>query len=289
MATYGTYSVGADDLDFISRSANDHGLFHLGTNGQVTTNAGLQINVGAIPAGAAIVNGTRLAAVSAATPTATAQHATLDRRDWVYVDTAGTVGIAAGTAATVPTLPVLATTRLALGELQILSTSNGGGAIASGNILDRRQVLYNQPRRIIKAGTETVSNSTAFQNDDDFFFSVAANDYWLVKQDLIINTASAAGFKFDWSLPAGATYEAYAVANAVPTGNTTQYTANGSGTVTLPTGTAYVLGTLQIRTVITIGATAGTAQFRWAQSTADVSNTQVTSVAPARLFAWRML
>lgn len=133
--------VNAQDFSRPHLATQDQFGLWVSTEGAVTTSAGLTVNVAAVTANEYIIGGTVVTtAYTASTVTVGAAHATLYRRDLVYIDNAGTVAVAAGTAAaiTVVVAPTLAATRLALAEITIAPAQT---TLASTDIIDKRLIL----------------------------------------------------------------------------------------------------------------------------------------------------
>ena len=136
-------------MAYANRSLSGWELEHLGlgiqgvhglrlAEGAVTWNAGMVLDIAAITAQSAIVNGTLLAAVAGGQVTITAADPTNDRRDAVWVDNTGTFGSTAGTAgasAVTRALPDIGTTRLLLAEVYV----SAGATTVQNQITDRRQ------------------------------------------------------------------------------------------------------------------------------------------------------
>ncbi len=129
-----------------------------------------------------------------------------------------------------------------------------------------------RPPAGFKTTTEAVNNNATLQNDDELVAAMAANAVYLVELDLVFNSGATPGFKFTFTLPAGAGGNlvgfAHNTANAFFTFNgtlTTVYSLAGLG------ANAYV----HVSGYITTGATPGNAQIQWAQFTANASNTSV--------------
>ena len=259
-------------------------MYHEGTCGQVTTSALLTLNVGAIPAGACVVNGTILGAVSGSTVNIGAADATNPRRDIVYVDTAGAFGVTAGTAAAIPAPPALTAARLALAEVAVAA---GATSISSGDIADMRQTLpFGRVRLVAKASNETVNNSSGMQNDNELFFSVFPSEKWMVRYVLRVNNSASAtpDFQYQFALPASGTWGATHVAG---TGTSLLGIAQSGGTaLSVDSGavTYYIIG----EAVITISSTAGTANLQWAQAVATAADTIVTGSDLSYLAAQRL-
>lgn len=123
-----------------------------------------------------------------------------------------------------------------------------------------------------KSATETVNNSAALQNDDELFVSVEANATYDL--DMLVRWSSAAtpDFKFDFTIPTLAS-GAYTV-TALAGGNLFLGDINISGGSATIDGDGTTKQHQIIGTLVT-GANAGTLQFRWAQGTANASDTQV--------------
>lgn len=122
---------------------------------------------------------------------------------------------------------------------------------------------------IVKSADETVNNSSTLQNDDDFSFSVATNSKYLVEMYLLINSGTTPDFKYAWSLPASAT------ANGVYNATSSQFNQNGNLTSAQSVDGAGGERMTVVFFILETAGTAGTAQFQWAQNTADLSNTVV--------------
>src|SRR4249920_844934 len=59
-----------------------------------------------------------------------------------------------------------------------------------------------------KTVNESVTSSTAFQNDDDLFLAVAANSVYEMTAMLRYDGATAGDIKWQWTAPASATFSA---------------------------------------------------------------------------------
>ena len=164
-------------------------------------------------------------------------------------------------------------------------------ALASGTLRTNGSGTMNFDYVIRKASTETVNNSTTFQNDDDFTFAIAANEVWLVEFVLLLQSASATpGYKFQYSLPSGGTY--YLAPDSLGTANYWQVTAVGNTPDALPTTTFSIASRSSgvcgafFRAILINSSTAGTAVLQWAQDTADASNSQILQNSVMR--AWKL-
>ncbi len=127
-----------------------------------------------------------------------------------------------------------------------------------------------------KTGDETVNNSLVLQDDDDLVFAVAANETWEFEANLLVTSAAAAGFDWDFTMPAATTYtrktswlwDGTTIRVVVSTALDTEDSHPGAVAV-------LASDVLIIRGLIVNGANAGSVQLRWAQNVADVSDTKV--------------
>lgn len=134
---FSPYIVPTEYLDRISDQIEGGYGLDVATEGAVTPSAGLTLAVAAISANAYRIAGAPVtAAYAGGTVTHGAAHATNPRLDLVYVDTAGAVGIVAGTAAANPEPPAIgATTRMHLAEVRVPANAV---AISVSDITDKR-------------------------------------------------------------------------------------------------------------------------------------------------------
>lgn len=125
----------------------------------------------------------------------------------------------------------------------------------------------------LKTADETVNNSAALQADDILFGSVAASATYLLRCHIVQNSGATPGFKLDITLPSGATWYpgkficGSAVANQ-------QFGVMATAAISGITGAA-ANSVVDFEAAITISTTAGAAALRWAQNTANVSDTIV--------------
>ncbi len=139
----------------------------------------------------------------------------------------------------------------------------------------------------VKTGDETVNNSDVLQNDDHLSFAVAASGIYLVDLYLLTSSVSATpDFKWDWTVPAGATYY---WGNTADPSDSSDGTLGGWGQRNISSGSAAALssGTLthgsgsnvpkgvHLIAIVIVGGTAGTAQFRWSQNSATSEDTKL--------------
>lgn len=131
---------------------------------------------------------------------------------------------------------------------------------------------------VIKTADEPVISSTVLQNDNELFFSVEANTKYAVKFVLLYTGATAGDFKVNVTVPAGAAYRLGVFGlTETATGVTgpfqTSTITEASGSYTFGCSGFSAMATLD--GVITIGATAGTVQFQFAQGTSSGTATTV--------------
>lgn len=134
--------------------------------------------------------------------------------------------------------------------------------------------LFAEVRPVVgyKTVTETVNNSVVLQNDDHLFGAVVANAVYFVELDLVFNSGTTPGFKFTFTLPAGAAGNLLGFVHN--TGNAI-FTFSGVPTLTFSLAGLGADAYLHMSGYITTAATPGTVQLQWAQFTANASNTTV--------------
>lgn len=133
--------------------------------------------------------------------------------------------------------------------------------------------------RVRKTTTESVTNSTTLQNDDELFFSIAANETWLVRAAVFFTSFLAPDIKFGWSVPAGATgrHGGYLPDRAVTTlSGTVEFASEAALTTAIEGGGAGAneLSGMLFASVVN-GATAGTVNLQSAQAAATADATSV--------------
>lgn len=131
---------------------------------------------------------------------------------------------------------------------------------------------YAGTSRAYKSGDETVNNSSALQNDDHLSIPVAAGAVYYGELAFMFTSQAAAGLKTDFTAPAGATMENAAFLTRV-SGTTVYDPTSTLGAVSGLTGTGAKIPVFIPFTLFTVSS--GTLQFRWAQNTANASNSIV--------------
>lgn len=129
-----------------------------------------------------------------------------------------------------------------------------------------------------KASNESVTSSTTLQNDDVFSFPLVANAAYALEGYVpytALAGSSSGGLASDWTLPAGASLLWTNFGTPLNDGNLTQYNivAQGLGATRSTAGNAGTVMSFQPKGIFVVGGTAGTAQFRWAQSVSSATAT----------------
>lgn len=135
------------------------------------------------------------------------------------------------------------------------------------------------PNVVTKAATQTVNNSTTLVNDDSLFVSVEAGGVYEVTAWIVHSSQTAGDIQIGWSAPSGSTMTWGVQGPAVSATAASDSSANFqqrsiSQTASLGGGAGTAVCT-DARGVLTVGSTAGLFRLRWAQNTANASDTQV--------------
>lgn len=123
----------------------------------------------------------------------------------------------------------------------------------------------------VKAADETVTSSTTLQDDADLSFPIGANQTWSVSMNLAVTANASGGFKYDFTLPSGASGWMVVSGNATIATGGVSVTTGAGGTVSLTNPTAILF-----KVYITSSSTAGTVQFRFAQNASFGTGTTVS-------------
>lgn len=135
-----------------------------------------------------------------------------------------------------------------------------------------------EEQTVVKTADESVTNSTVLQDDDHLFFTVQASKAYFIDIGLLYHTTDAAGgIALQITVP------------SLPTGMDTLINLNGirSGTtITVPalssgsdfgafSGTVFSdqPGCINVRGILRIGSSGGTARLKWAQNASNASAT----------------
>jgi len=132
----------------------------------------------------------------------------------------------------------------------------------------------------IKTANQFVTNSTALVNDNTLFVTVDANSVYDVELFLVYNASTTGNIQCAFNGPAGATLswtiDGVVLAAGATSGSILRADAAiGDAGAQAITGSGSLM-MAKIKGTLTVAATAGTLQFRWAQNTAD--NVVSTSV-----------
>lgn len=123
-----------------------------------------------------------------------------------------------------------------------------------------------------KSADETVNNSATLQNDNDLAVDVEANGVYSLHLYLVYSSGATPDFKIDFTAPSGTTFEAsFFDYNG---GSFAWGATSALGSVTGLAGTG-ANAPFILRATVFVGGTAGTVQLRWAQNTANASDTIV--------------
>lgn len=126
------------------------------------------------------------------------------------------------------------------------------------------------PLFALKDSNETVNNSNTYQDDDELLLSVEANLRYQGFCQVVFSSATAADYKMFLNLPSGATATDWSYVY-----QGTADIASASSGVIVPGSGVGSKDVLMWSGILTVGATAGAATWRWAQSVADATDTVV--------------
>jgi len=127
-----------------------------------------------------------------------------------------------------------------------------------------------------KTADQIVNNSTTFVNDTHLSFAVAANEVWVMTFYLRVVTNATADIKFEWTYPSGTASVGGVWPSTTLTLTDLSMAASASPLTALSMGVASSTDVLVVIPLHFInGVTAGTFQLRWAQNTANVSDTKL--------------
>ena len=129
------------------------------------------------------------------------------------------------------------------------------------------------PLSAVKTSDESVTSSTALQNDNQLYVPLAANAYYAFEcyLDYEGGTLGSSDIQWGWSFPAGLTMR-YQVVGGNITGATTYI---GTSVVVGSTNGAGTLRAQVMKGSVFVGSTAGTLQLQWAQNTSSGTATIV--------------
>jgi len=132
-----------------------------------------------------------------------------------------------------------------------------------------------------KTADETVTSSTALQNDDSLLMSVGVSEVWRLEWIIIYSAATAGDIKIGWTFPTGAKINTHTITTDSSGSSLTDnlnfesdFASGGSGTVGT-TAASPDYATLFIPMIYVGGANSGTLQLQWAQGTSSGTATAV--------------
>lgn len=130
-----------------------------------------------------------------------------------------------------------------------------------------------------KSAIESVTNSTTFQNDDHFSFSVLASSTYALDGYVVYDGASGTGdIKTQWTGPAGASMYYTNFGTNVSGGLTTyNVVTQGLGASRDMGANGATAMSFAPKAVLVVAGTAGTFQFQWAQNTSSATSTRILS------------
>lgn len=275
------------DIDALTAGIGGNGV----TSGCTVTPQGSPNMTVHVAAGVLSV-GTSAVSVSAGDVTISAASSN-PRRDLVVSNLSGTLSVVAGTPVAVvptdptvvPVLPTLSSSNIALAAVDVPANTT---TITSAEIVDKRVLLSSGIQTvsvdIVKPSDESVANNT-LQNDDDFFFTIGANQTWSVSLVLSVRISAAGDWQHAWTLPSGAigSWLDFGFINSTLSHPMTPIAS------TLINGTASTSeGPLFVEATIINGATPGTVQYRHAQFTTDAGTPAIVR-AGSKLSARRVV
>jgi hypothetical protein len=118
----------------------------------------------------------------------------------------------------------------------------------------------------LKPADQSVTSSTVLVNDTALLAPLEASTTYSFRLWLIVNSPSASNFKSSWTVPAGASMK-YSFQEGMPSvlGTVLQGPFTEASTLSISTtGSDQIM--IQEGSIV-VGATPGTATFRWAQNT----------------------
>lgn len=155
--------------------------------------------------------------------------------------------------------------RNSAGELKTdTNLTVGGNLVVSG---------IGQQTTVYKTSDQTVNNSSSLTNDTQLTVAVVANAVYRLESHFWFNSNTTANFKWQYAIPTAATYSlgvtGYDITGVlVSNGNFDQ-------TIVLTAQSGGVDKHGSVYAIVTIGANAGNVVMKWAQNTANASNTIV--------------
>jgi hypothetical protein len=172
-----------------------------------------------------------------------------------------------------------------VGEIYLGSTGTSSYGLLTDFLISHSAGYKLPENRIIfikKQVTEIVNDSAALQNDDEFKLYLPANGIYEIELKLAVAGAANADFKCDWVVDGGCsqlTTRCCRGPSTATTDNTSTVMRSSRHNLTIDVSygcdgaeTAYISEKFLVKTT-----SAGTLQLRWAQNTAQASDTIVSA------------
>lgn len=123
-----------------------------------------------------------------------------------------------------------------------------------------------------KTADESVTSSTALQDDDHLSFAIGANEEWVVRFTIFVsNNLGTTGIRVAINAPGGATIRHYDALHADGNSIGGMNTGIGSSAFTAASMSSSNAALLMITLWVLNGATPGTVQLRWCQDTSSAT------------------
>ena len=123
---------------------------------------------------------------------------------------------------------------------------------------------------VLKTADETVNNNNSTQADDALLVALGANETWMLRYFIKYNSNTTADFRYNISVPSGATYDSLLQGdnNLGPL----FYYRTSSDELVAGKGADWAF---IFNAVVKTSSTPGNVVFNWAQGTAHASDTKV--------------
>ena len=143
------------------------------------------------------------------------------------------------------------------------------------------------PLLVVKAADESITSSTAMQNDNELVLAIPANATFVF--DCYLNWEGGIGgdIKWQWTGPAGYTLRYTAAYRDPSTNNANVGTGSTGGTVNQAGGNgAGSLRAVMMNGSVVTSSTAGNLQLQWAQNSSSGTATIVHAQSYLRLYRY---
>lgn len=135
--------------------------------------------------------------------------------------------------------------------------------------------LAQAPVFVRKTADETVNNSNALQDDDELLFALGANEVWFFQAIIIGISTAVADFIMSFVMPAGGVIHGFKVVMTAADAFSGNTLLEGDGLAWTVAGGAADRCYTILQGLAINGATPGDLQFRWAQNTAEASDSKI--------------